>query len=604
MPPLSGPNKSTKPLHRTTISRRAKGQIQSRQDYRETCGLLSRAQKERLLKYIDDLTRRGLPPNHQNVRTFAFNISGKWPGKNWASRFIQENKDTITSKYLVGFDLNRKKADNWWLIDHFFTLLQEKWEKYKYAPHNVYNLDEKGFLIGILKKMRRIFTKAWYERGKLQGAAQDGNRTWITLVACVCADGTSLPPALIYPASSGDIQDSWLNDYQPEDDCFFTSSETGWTNNELALDWLIRVFDRVTKPKADHGLSPRLLLLDGHGSHINMDFLEACHKRNIHVAAYPPHTTHRLQPLDASIFAPLVIYYSQELDNWIHRTQGLCKMNKAQFYKLFKPAFIKAILKKNILSGFKQTGLYPLNPSLILDQLSTKQAAPLDGRPSSKGSAISSSDWTKINKVVKDALGEVLGAEGRSVLRLYHDLQAENALLKAENKGLREAVLTEKKRKKPKKALFTELRGEDGNAAIFFLPAKIQEARDLLAQKAKEEEEAQAQKEQDKLQRQQRKEEQAELRRAAAIARQEKREKLAAEKAQKQAEREEAQQQRLVNLQLLNEQGPVAKGRRGRPQKPRPQASSSGNDIKVVDEPVVVAQQMPTLRSGRQLHQP
>ena len=81
------------------------------------------------------------------------------------------------------------------------------------------------------------------------------------------------------------------------------------------------------------------------------------------------------------------------------------------------------------------------------------------------------------------------------MLHLYHDLQAENALLKAENKGLREAVRTEKQRKKPKKALFTELRGEDGNTAIFFSPAKIQEARDLLAQKVKEEEEAQAQKE-------------------------------------------------------------------------------------------------------------
>ena len=414
-PPLSNKEESMNKLHRTTLSRRAKGEIQSREDYREHCGLLSRAQKKRLLDYIDELTRRGLPPNHHNVRTFAYNICGKWPGKNWASRFVRDHQDIITSQYLISFDISRKKADNWWLINHFFGILQEKWNKYDYAPHNVYNIDEKGFLIGVLQKMRRIFTKAWYEQGKLKGGAHDGNRTWISLVACICADGTSLPPALIYPASSGDIQDTWLDDYQPGDDCYFTSSPSGWTNNELALDWLTRVFDRATKHKASNGREPRLLLLDGHGSHINMDFLERCHKHNIHVCAYPPHTTHRLQPLDVSVFAPLASYYSRELDNWIQATQGLCKMNKAQFYKLFKPAFTNAFSKENILSGWEQTGLYPLNPPLVLSQLSTKlvpSGSPALSQGSGSQSSISLSDWRKIDQVVKAAVGDVLGYEG------------------------------------------------------------------------------------------------------------------------------------------------------------------------------------------------
>ena len=314
-PPLLDQDAHTVKLHRTTLARRAKGEIQSRRDYREKCGLLSRAQQEQLLKYIDDLTRRGLPPNHHNVRTFAFNICGVWPGKNWASRFVQQHREIITSQYLLGFDISRKRADNWWLVNQFFIIVQEKWKQYKYAPYNVYNMDEKGFLLGILQKMRRIFTRAWQEQGKLLGMAQDGSRTWITLVACICADGTSLPSALIYPASSGGIQDSWLNDYQPEDDCYFSSSETGWTNSTLAMDWLTRVFDRATREKARYGREPRLLLLDGHISHINIEFIDWCDKHNIHICAYPPHTTYRLQPLDKSVFAPLATYYSQELDN-------------------------------------------------------------------------------------------------------------------------------------------------------------------------------------------------------------------------------------------------------------------------------------------------
>ena len=85
-----------------------------------------------------------------------------------------------------------------------------------------------------------------------------------------------------------------------------------------------------------------------------MNFLEWCDLHNIYICAFPPHTTHRLQPLDVSLFAPLATFYSQGLDNFIQATQGLCKMNKREFYKLFKPAFDGAFSKANIQSGWRQ----------------------------------------------------------------------------------------------------------------------------------------------------------------------------------------------------------------------------------------------------------
>jgi hypothetical protein len=79
---------------------------------------------------------------------------------------------------------------------------------------------------------------------------QDGNREWITIIACICADGLALPPALIYQAVSGKIQDTWLQDFELAIyKAFFASSASGWTNNELGMAWL-RVFDCETKEKA------------------------------------------------------------------------------------------------------------------------------------------------------------------------------------------------------------------------------------------------------------------------------------------------------------------------------------------------------------------
>jgi len=62
----------------------------------------------------------------------------------------------------------------------------------------MYNMDEKGFLVGILLKMKRVFSRRLYEQGTIKQLIQDGNREWITTIACICADGTSLTPALIY----------------------------------------------------------------------------------------------------------------------------------------------------------------------------------------------------------------------------------------------------------------------------------------------------------------------------------------------------------------------------------------------------------------------
>ena len=77
-------------------------------------------------------------------------------------------------------------------------------------------MDEKGFLIGVLHKMRQVYSRKEMKKKRLLGASQNGNRDWITLLGAVCADGTALPPALIYGASSGNIQDTWLEEYNPE----------------------------------------------------------------------------------------------------------------------------------------------------------------------------------------------------------------------------------------------------------------------------------------------------------------------------------------------------------------------------------------------------
>lgn len=148
-------------------------------------------------------------------------------------------------------DSSRKKADSVTEYKAYFTLLQNKIQQYGILPKNQYNMDEKGFLLGFLTKAKRIFTKQAYQSKRMIGTMQDGNREWITVVATVCADGTALPPALIYKAATGNIQDTWVQDLDTtKHKVFFASSPNGWTDNKLGFAWLTQVFDRHSKEKA------------------------------------------------------------------------------------------------------------------------------------------------------------------------------------------------------------------------------------------------------------------------------------------------------------------------------------------------------------------
>jgi hypothetical protein len=277
-------------------------------------------------------------------------------------------------------------------------------------------MDEKGFLIGILQEMERVYTrKAMKKLGHLT-AAQDGNRNWITLIAGVCADGTALPPALIYEAESGNIQESWIRDYDPEtQEAYFTSSANGWTSEELGLQWLIKVFDCHTKEKARYGRDWRLLIVDGHNSHVNLQFLNWCEQHRVVVAVFPPHSTHRLQPLDVTCFRSLASFYSTELDAWFSRTQGLTKLTKRQFWKA-------AMTSVNILKSFKQTGIEPLDSEVVLQQVKPLSRPSTSTSGTSIGSRLSANDERKIRRLIKDTVEEASSRQTQKLLSTMEHL--------------------------------------------------------------------------------------------------------------------------------------------------------------------------------------
>ncbi|KAK1920131.1 hypothetical protein P3342_002427 [Pyrenophora teres f. teres] len=342
-------------------------------------------------------------------------------------------------------------------------------QQYEVAAENVYNMDEKGFMMGIIARSKRVFTRAIWEQKERTAAIQDGNREWVTILACICGDGSSLPPALIYEGKAG-IQSSWVSELQAEiHEVFVANSTSGWTNNELGLAWLEQIFDRFTRDKARRRW--RLLILDGHGSHVTSDFINFCGANKILLAVFPPHSTHSLQPLDVVMFAPLANAYSQQLQQHIQRGQGTMGPAKAEFFNILgclEPNFQAEL----ILKSFQATGVLPMNAE-----------ARGDG-----------DSWRQLRKVLDVAVVDKDKVEAKQVEQALHSLQVKNELLHHENESLHTALNTRTKRKLRSKALDLQRSDQQHSGSVFWSPYKIEEAREREVTKQQETEQLQLQK--------------------------------------------------------------------------------------------------------------
>lgn len=305
---------------------------------------------------------------------------------------------------------------------------------------------------------------------KILGASQDGSREFISLLACICADGTAIPPALIYQGTSGDLQDTWLEDFDhSSDQAYFATSEKGWTNEDLGIKWL-EIFDRHTNEKA--GNSRRLLLVDGHSSHVNLRFIDYCDSNGILLVVLPPHSTHRLQPLDVGIFSPLAHAYSQEIDQLIQSSCGFSRLTKRSFWRLFAAAWERSVTFSNIKSAFAGPGIFPLEPEKVLTSIKTKTPSPANSDNDVKRKTPGS--VRGLRRLAKEIREEqaMHTANMEAIIRACGKLAIQNEILQHENTGLRAALIEEKKKRKRGKGMGLFEKERPGEAQ-FFSPAKV-----------------------------------------------------------------------------------------------------------------------------------
>lgn len=95
-----------------------------------------------------------------------------------------------------------------------------------------------------------------------------------------------------------------------------------------------------------------------------MKAIDFCKEKGIVLLTFPPHCSHKLQPLDRSVYGPFKKMVNTACDAWM-------KMNPAKTMTIYDiPSIVKTALPvaatpKNIQAGFQSTGIWPFNPEIF-----------------------------------------------------------------------------------------------------------------------------------------------------------------------------------------------------------------------------------------------
>ncbi|SJX61013.1 related to transposase [Sporisorium reilianum f. sp. reilianum] len=320
-----------------------------------------------------DLIRRcacsGFPLAPVGIRKYANTVARSIPGRseavdigrNWLQAFLLRHP-SVRSCWSRCLENARLNAANEGSICTWFDCFAHSISEFNISTGNVYNMDETGFMFG-QGGSERVIVPAGNPASRFK--AQPGSRESATVIECIGSGGQVLPPLIITKGKRHTIGEHRQMEGVPAT-WRFSKSPNGWTTNELAIEWLETVFDPNTKPSAPSAW--RLLILDGHGSHVSTDFLNAAWRLCIAPLLLPPHSTHLMQPLDVSIFGPLTAAYRRLINNVAQHVAA--DISKAQFVSFYAQARGSVLTQMAARKAFSDTGMtVNPDPERVLNRL-------------------------------------------------------------------------------------------------------------------------------------------------------------------------------------------------------------------------------------------
>jgi hypothetical protein len=364
-------------IPRATLQNRLKGATN-----RTTCHQpeqrLSPEQEEFLVEWILKEDGRACPPSHARARemaTLILRTNGDLNplGRKWLLHFMKRNP-RVHSVVGKKIDAQRAEAATPEQLREFIEHFERTRQRLNIPIDSVYNMDETGVALGVCTNTR-VLASSLKKKAYVKSPE---DREWVSIIECVSATGQKLRCAIVFKGQH--LQSTWFT-YGAVPNSLYTVSENGWTSNAIGLAWLLDIFIPETPP------GPKILLLDGHGSHISLEFQWQCRLNQIELIYLRPHTSHILQPLDLAPFSVIKSTYRNEIRNLASIADDVT-VKKQHFIEYYHAARDVGLTERVIRAGWRATGLCPFNVELVLGSSQVLRLQPSTPEPQQPPSLI------------------------------------------------------------------------------------------------------------------------------------------------------------------------------------------------------------------------
>jgi hypothetical protein len=184
--------------------------------------------------------------------------------ENWVKRFIDRHLE-----YKSRFS-RHVAQDRYWNFDDdvfkkWFALFEKTIEENSISSDRMFNMNEKRFLM----RVAEFVSKAVVSRSaKNVFFVHCENRKWFIIIDAISND-QSLDSMIIFEEKQ--IQKAWIDEYS---EVVYEVSRNDWIDNDHEFAWLKQCFDVQINHLKDE--SKRLLMMNGHESHVSVEFIEYC----------------------------------------------------------------------------------------------------------------------------------------------------------------------------------------------------------------------------------------------------------------------------------------------------------------------------------------
>ncbi|KFY31266.1 hypothetical protein V493_01258 [Pseudogymnoascus sp. VKM F-4281 (FW-2241)] len=321
--------------------------------------ILSQEQDTAICQFIYDQLERGVPANQSMILRAVADLrpDRAIPSQRWLQRFLKAHPE-FHSIHTKTLNTHRKQAQKKEVFEEFFFAYNALIAKHNIKPYNLWNVDETGYMIGCYKSTAVIVpttVKQWT-------VDNPENRLSVTVIEGVNASGAALAEAIIIPAKLH--MESWYNN-NLEPNALVIVNESGYSNDDIAIQYLIHFIQLSAEYIAPD--DTRLLVVDGHESHKTERFLTLAEEHNIIICCLPAHTTHLLQPLDVAVFKQCKHFHQKALDQAVRSYDYEYKLRT--FLSDLPQIRQRSLTVHTIQSGWRNAGLYPYNPPLVIDKI-------------------------------------------------------------------------------------------------------------------------------------------------------------------------------------------------------------------------------------------